>query len=120
MKKYLLRLKSLFETKKVEGVLDLRPNLKDDERKVIFANHLFKLVSQGWRVEAQKDLEGVVSRKVKFPLFGWIVAVIISFFIFAPISLIILVVMVVRAVNPKVARCKVSVDRKGTAFIWPL
>lgn len=101
-------------------VVDTRSDQDDDTRKKALQHSLMSAVTDGWRIEYQSDFEAALSKKSKFPIFGYLCAIVFLGLIFAPLILIVFVVMIVNAINRKDMRRKIGVNEKGDTFIFPI
>lgn len=97
---------------KIETNLQLsKTPISETEMKRIFRTRITSLVADGWSIEIENEIDAVLSKshKKQFHALGWILGTIILFFIFAPLAILNLFIMVVVAI----ARPTIKVNRKA-------
>jgi len=78
-----------------------------------FRTALTDCVASGWTLEIENEYDAVLSKKARFYWGGKLIAFLILLFIFAPLALFYLIVVIVRGVSAKPSRLRVWIDEDG-------
>ena len=119
----LVRIKRLLgiDNPKVENPNLSNTILPKEELQRIFRSRLMDLVTKGWSIEIESEFEAVLSSTTKreFHLLGWILGSIILFFIFVPLAVLNLFLMIVVAISrpTKKVTMKVRLDTFGNFYM---
>ena len=84
----------------------------EDARKA-FRTALTDCVAGGWTLEIENESEAVLSKKESFRWVGKLIIFLLLVFIFAPLALFYLIVIIVRGVSAKPIRLRVWIDEEG-------
>lgn len=83
------------------------------EARSVFRTTLTDYVAGGWSVEIENEFDAVLSKKAQFYWVGKLVIFLILLWLFVPLGLFYLIVVVVKGVNAKPARVRVWIDEDG-------
>jgi hypothetical protein len=116
--------KSTFVTARVSSPLGERLQAQDtdeprsprptaEEARKSFRTALTDCVAGGWTLEIENEYDAVLSKKAPFHWGGKLIVFLILLFIFAPLALFYLIVVIVRGVSAKPSRLRVWIDEDG-------
>jgi hypothetical protein len=98
---------------RVDDLGQILPSPTPEEAKKILREAITKYVAEGWHIEIENENDAVLGRKAKFQWVGKLVIFLILLFIFSPLAIFYLIVVIVRGVTAKPARLHVWVDEGG-------
>ena len=96
-------------------LIDANP-VSEDQSKVNLRKVIAKLVEQGWHIEMQNEFDAILSKKKGFNWIFHLLFLLILLFVFAPLALFWLFVMVILAVTRKPSTKRVWVEKNGEVF----
>lgn len=113
--------KSTFVTARVSSPIGERVHAQEpqaprptaEEARKSFRTALTDCVAGGWTLEIENEFDAVLSKKAPFHWGGKLIAFLVLLFIFAPIALFYLIVVIVRGVSAKPSRLRVWIDEDG-------
>jgi len=91
----------------------LQPRPTAEEARRAFRTALTDCVASGWTLEIENEFDAVLSKKAPFLWGGKLIVFLILLFVFAPIALFYLIVVIIRGVSAKPARLRVWIDEDG-------
>ena len=92
---------------------ELLPPPSPAQARIDFRYALTSYVADGWSIEIENEFDAVLSRKPKFRWVGKLIIFLILIFIWAPIALFYLIVVIVRGVTAKPSRKRLWVTEDG-------
>jgi hypothetical protein len=98
---------------RVDDLGQLLPPPTPEEAKKILREAVTNYVSDGWNIEIENENDVVLGRKAKFHWIGKLVLFLVLLFIFAPLAIFYLIVVIVKGVTAKPARLHIWVDEAG-------
>lgn len=90
----------------------LPPTTAEDARRN-FRIALTDCVAGGWAIEIENEFDAVLSKKASFHWAGKLLIFLLLLFIFAPLALFYLIVVVVKGISSKPLRLRVWIDEDG-------
>jgi hypothetical protein len=90
--------------------------VSSERRKQIFRSFLTSRVAEGWAIEIENEYDAVLSKKYGFKWFGKLIIFLILLFLFAPLALFYLIIIIVRGVTAKPSRTHFSIDEFGDIY----
>jgi len=88
----------------------------DEEAKKSLTSAIAQRVERGWRIEMQNEFDAILSKRREFNWILHILLLVVFLFLFAPLALFWLVVMVIIAVTRKRITRRVWVEKNGEVF----
>jgi len=79
----------------------------------LFKNELTQQVANGWHIEIQNEFDAVLSKKRSFNWIPHIVVILFGLFIFVPLAIFWLFVMIIVAVTQRTNTKRVWIDPEG-------
>ena len=89
------------------------PPLPPEERQKALRKEMTDYVAAGWSIEIENEFDAVLSRKGKFYWAGKLIIFLILLFVFAPIALFYLIVVIIKGVSAKPSRLRLGIDEDG-------
>jgi len=90
-----------------------QPRPTAEEAQKAFRTALTDYVAGGWTLEIENESEAVLSKKASFRWVGKLIIFLLLIFVFAPLALFYLIVIIVRGVSAKPIRLRVWIDEEG-------
>ena len=84
-----------------------------EEARALFRNALTEYVSSGWRIEIENEFDAVISKKSEFHWVGKLLIFILLLFVWWPLSIFYLIVVLVRGVTAKPKNRRLYIDEEG-------
>lgn len=98
---------------RVDDLGQILPPPTPEEAKKILREAITNFVADGWNIEIENEFDVVLGRKARFRWAGKLVIFLLLLFIFAPLAIFYLIVVIIRAVTEKPSRLHVWVDEDG-------
>lgn len=89
------------------------PRPTAEEARKAFRTSLTDCVAGGWTLEIENEYDAVLSKKSTFHWGGKLLIFLLLLFVFAPLALFYLIVVIVRGVSAKPSRLRVWIDEDG-------
>ena len=89
------------------------PPPSEDQARTIFRDALTNRVENGWKIEIENQFDAVLSRKRDTAWVSKLIIFLILLFIFAPLAIFYLVVVIIKGVNGKPVTQRLWIDENG-------
>lgn len=91
---------------------ELPPPTSDEVQKIL-REAVTNYVADGWSIEIENENDVILGRKAKFSWIGKLFLFLVLLFLFAPLAIFYLIVVIVKGVTAKPARLRIWVDQNG-------
>ena len=93
---------------------EVKPQAKSpEEAKQLFRSKLTEYVVAGWHIEIENEFDAVISRKRRAGWLGKFLIFLILLFIWFPLALFYLVIVIIRVMTARPKTMRIYVDEEG-------
>jgi hypothetical protein len=98
---------------RVDDLGQILPPPTPTEAKKILREAVTNYVADGWNIEIENENDVVLGKKAKFQWIGKLILFLVLLFVFAPLAIFYLIVVIVKGVSAKPVRLHIWIDENG-------